>query len=154
FHGYAPQQLLAAQLTEAPPPIGSRRYDVPAALADLIMKLLQKDPAKRPRTAADVARALEDPAVVSGTFVSAAPVAVRPRRVLWALAGAGILASVAAGSALFSNRHGTASPNSAQPAVAPVATKSIAVMPLVNIGRDTSEAYFAAGMTAELSNAL
>src|SRR5262249_32577439 len=43
FHGYAPQQLLAAQLTEAPPPIGSRRYDVPAALADLIMKLLQKD---------------------------------------------------------------------------------------------------------------
>ena len=32
--------------------------------------------------------------------------------------------------------------------------KSIAVMPLVNISRDTSDAYFAAGMTAELTNAL
>src|SRR5262249_39512670 len=61
FHGYAPRQLLAAHLTEAPPPIASRRYDVPAVLADLIMRLLQKDPAKRPRTAADVARSLEDP---------------------------------------------------------------------------------------------
>src|SRR5262249_34458321 len=29
FHGRAPQQLLAAQLTEPPPPIESRRYDVP-----------------------------------------------------------------------------------------------------------------------------
>src|SRR5262245_12469825 len=97
FHGRAPQQLLAAQLTEAPPPIASRRYDVPQALSSLLMRLLEKDPAKRPKTAAEVARALEDPSVVSGTFVSATPAAVpKPRRVLWALAGAGILASVAA----------------------------------------------------------
>src|SRR5262249_48391876 len=47
FHGRAPQQLLAAQLTEAPPPIESRRYDVPQALAALLMKLLEKDPNKR-----------------------------------------------------------------------------------------------------------
>src|SRR6185369_2379110 len=40
-------------------------------------------------------------------------------------------------------------------AAAPVAaSKSLAVMPLVNISRDTSDAYFAAGMTAELTNAL
>ena len=156
FHGRAPQQLLAAQLTEAPPPIASRRYDVPEALASLLMRLLEKDPAKRPRTAAEVARALEDPSVVSGTFVSAAaPAAPRPRRVLWALAGAGILASVAAGGAWFSNHRGPTGADQTPPAaVAPVAAKSVAVMPLVNIGRDTSEAYFAAGMTAELSNAL
>src|SRR5690242_14573129 len=71
FHGRAPQQLLAAQLTEAPAPIASRRYDVPEALATLIMRLLEKEPAKRPKTAAEVTRLLEDPAVVSGTFVSA-----------------------------------------------------------------------------------
>ncbi len=154
FHGRAPQQLLAAQLTEAPPPIASRRYDVPEALAGLLMRLLEKDPGKRPKTAAEVARSLEDPAVVSGTFVSAKPPATqRPRRVLWALTGAGILASVAAGGAWFTNRRGPQNA-SAPAAVAPVASKSIAVMPLVNIGRDTSEAYFAAGMTAELSNAL
>ena len=106
FHGRAPQQLLAAQLTEKPAPIATRRYDVPEALASLLMRLLEKDPAKRPKTAAEVTRALEDPAVVSGTFVSAAaPKVQKPRRVLWALAGAGILASVAAGGAWFSNRH-------------------------------------------------
>ena len=155
FHGRAPQQLLAAQLTEAPPQIASRRYDVPEALATLIMRLLEKEPAKRPKTAAEVTRLLEDPAVVSGTFISAPPVnAQKPRRVLWALAGAGILASVAAGGAWFSNRHpqSTASPT---PAAAPATTsRSIAVIPLVNISRDTSDAYFAAGMTAELTNAL
>jgi serine/threonine-protein kinase len=158
FHGRAPQQLLAAQLTEAPPPIASRRYDVPEALAALIMRLLEKEPAKRPKNAGEVARALEDPAVVSGTFLSLpAPKSVRPKRVLWALAGAGILASVAAGGAWFSNRH-AATPSAAGVSVAgspaAVATKSIAVMPLVNISRDTGDAYFAAGMTAELTNAL
>src|SRR5205823_10226663 len=65
FHGRSPQQLLAAQLTEPPPAIGGRRYDVPEALVALVMKLLEKDPANRPKTAADVTRALEDPAVVS-----------------------------------------------------------------------------------------
>jgi len=156
FHGRAPQQLLAAQLTEAPPPIGSRRYDVPQALESLLMRLLEKEPAKRPKTAAEVTRALEDPAVVSGTFVSVAtPKVQRPRRVLWALAGAGILASVAAGGAWFTNRHapGVAT-NGVAAAPTVVAAKSLAVMPLVNISRDTSDAYFAAGMTAELTNAL
>ena len=158
FHGRAPQQLLAAQLTEAPPPIATRRYDVPEALAALIMRLLEKEPANRPKSAADVARALEDPAVVSGTFLSLpAPKSGRPKRVLWALAGAGILASVAAGGAWFSNRHSpaaTAAGTMTTPAPAIAAMKSIAVMPLVNISRDTSDAYFAAGMTAELTNAL
>ncbi len=154
FHGRAPQQLLAAQLTEPPTPIGSRRYDVPDALATLIMRLLEKDPAKRPRTATEVARALEDPSVVSGTFTSAAvPRHQKPRRVIWALAGAGILASVAAGGAWFTNRR--VLPTAADTTSAPVSTgKSVVVMPLVNIGRDTSDAYFAAGMTAEVTNAL
>jgi serine/threonine-protein kinase len=156
FHGRAPQQLLAAQLTEMPSPIGTRRYDVPAALADLIMRLLEKDPNKRPRTAAEVARALEDPSVVSGTFASAPlPRQQRPRRVLWALAGAGILASVAAGSAWYSNRRTGAGVGAAPAAVAAsTANKSIAVMPLVSISLDTSNAYFASGMTAEVTNAL
>jgi serine/threonine-protein kinase len=158
FHGRAPQQLLAAQLTEPPTPIGHRRYDVPETLAQLIMRLLEKDPNKRPKSAVEVVRSLEDPSVVSGTFASAqAPKRDRPRRVIWALAGAGILASVAAGSAWFTNRRPSAGATPAVTDVAgapAVATKSIAVMPLVNISRDTSDAYFAAGMTAELTNAL
>lgn len=156
FHGRAPQQLLAAQLTEQPAPIANRRYDVPEALATLIMRLLEKDPAKRPKSATEVARSLEDPSVVSGTFVSAQPVkAAKPMRVIWALAGAGILASVAAGGAWFSNhRSPNAGPTSAAATSAPAAAKSIAVIPLVNISRDTSDAYFAAGMTNDLTIAL
>ncbi|MEO7084887.1 MAG: protein kinase [Gemmatimonadaceae bacterium] len=157
FHGRAPQQLLAAQLTEPPPPIGSRRYDVPQALSALIMKLLEKDPGNRPRQAADVARTLEDPTVVSGTYASATmPRATKPKRVLWALAGAGILASIAAGGAWFNNRKAEPTNPGADgvPALAVASTKSIAVMSLVNLSRDTSDAYFAAGMTAEVSSAL
>jgi len=157
FHGRPPQQLLAAHLTEKPSPIGSRRYDVPAALNTLLMQLLEKEPGKRPKSAADVVRSLEDPAVVSGTFTPAAmPSAQRPKRVLCALAGAGILASVAAGGAWFTNRRATnapGAPSSALTTPAP-AGKSIAVIPLVNISRDTSDAYFAAGMTSDLSNAI
>jgi serine/threonine-protein kinase len=152
FHGRAPQQLLAAQLTEAPAAIGTRRYDVPDALAALLMRMLEKDPARRPKSASDVARALEDPAVVSGTFTSAlVPRGARPKRVLWALAGAGMLASVAAGGAWLSNRRPLAAP---APATAVAPLQSIAVMPLVNISRDTNDAYFSAGMTADLTNAL
>jgi serine/threonine-protein kinase len=154
FHGRAPQQLLAAQLTEAPAPIGSRRYDVPEALATLLMRMLEKDPSRRPKSASDVARALEDPAVVSGTFVSATSHrAARPKRVLWALAGAGMLASVAAGGAWYSNRRILPGVPSGLASAAAV-TQSIAVMPLVNISRDTNDAYFSAGMTADLTNAL
>ncbi len=157
FHGRPPQQLLAAHLTEKPSPIGSRRYDVPAALNTLLMQLLEKEPGKRPKSAADVVRSLEDPAVVSGTFTPAAmPSAQRPRRVLWALAGAGILASVAAGGAWFTNRRAANTPGAPSPALTTPAPagKSIAVIPLVNISRDTSDAYFAAGMTSDLSNAI
>jgi len=154
FHGRAPQQLLAAQLTEAPAPIGTRRYDVPKALAELIMRLLEKEPSKRPKSAGDVVRALDDPAVVSGTFVSPPRPAARPKRVLWALAGAGILASVAAGGRWISTRR-DAKPGTNKSAIASAtASKSIAVMPLVNISRDTSDAYFADGMSADLTNAL
>ncbi|HEX3866551.1 MAG TPA: protein kinase [Gemmatimonadaceae bacterium] len=160
FQGRAPQQLLAAQLTETPPAIGTRRYDVPAALATLVMQLLEKDPNKRPKTAADITRALDDPSVVSGTFASASmPRQSRPKRVIWAFAGAGILASVAAGGAWFSKQRSEdnagASAAASAAALVPVgAMKSIAVMPLVNLSPDTSDAYFAAGMTAAISNAL
>ena len=73
FHGRTPQALLAAQLTELPPPLSSRRYDVPVALSDLIMKCLEKDPADRPRTAGELERVLDSAEAIAG------PVAAPPR---------------------------------------------------------------------------
>jgi len=80
FHGRTPQALLAAQLTELPPPLSSRRYDVPVALSDLVMKCLEKDPADRPRTASELVRTLDSAEAISGPI--AAPPGARAHR-MW-----------------------------------------------------------------------
>jgi serine/threonine-protein kinase len=79
FHGLSPQQVMASHVVHTPPSVASRRYDVPRAFAAVIDHLLQKEPRNRPRFAADLVRALEDPAVLSGEFV-ATPSAGRRRR--------------------------------------------------------------------------
>jgi TolB-like protein/tetratricopeptide (TPR) repeat protein len=159
FYGRTPQALLAAQLTEAPKPIANRRYDVPPALADLLMRMMEKDPAKRPRTATEVARFLDDPSVMSGEFTSLKPLA--PKSSSWkrrasfvGVVGVLLAAGLAAGT-YFRTREapGPAAGVAGAAATAAVA-KSIAVLPLVNIGGDTSDVYFAEGMTAQLTTAL
>jgi serine/threonine protein kinase len=71
FQGTSPQQVLAAQMVHTPPSIASRRYDVPAALVKLLDRLLSKEPSRRPSSAADLVRSLEDPELVSGAFAIA-----------------------------------------------------------------------------------
>jgi len=55
------QALVAAHVTEAPPPLGSRRADLPDALVAVIMQCLEKTPARRPASAADILRQLDAP---------------------------------------------------------------------------------------------
>jgi eukaryotic-like serine/threonine-protein kinase len=80
FFGRTPQALLAAQLTELPPPLASRRYDVPLALAEAIMQCLEKDPADRPKNAMDLVRIFESPDALSGP-IAATPEAQSRRRI-------------------------------------------------------------------------
>jgi tetratricopeptide (TPR) repeat protein len=56
---------------EGPRPIAELRPDVPAALGNLVMRMLAKDPAERPQSAADVILALD--AVTSGSGMTALP---------------------------------------------------------------------------------
>jgi serine/threonine-protein kinase len=95
FSGRTPQQVLAAHLTERPAPIATRRYDVPAKLVELIERLLAKDPADRPKAAIEVARLLETPDVVSGTFAT-----LRRRRPvrLWRWIALAVTASMVGGA--------------------------------------------------------
>lgn len=149
FAGRSLPQLLAAHIAEAAPPLATRRPNVPAALANLIMQCLEKDPDHRPQTAAEIVAALERPSIISGPVATAEPVVGgggRPRR--WAAVAGASVAVVAigfAGGALLHQR----------PAAAPAAgERSIAVLPFATVGADTANLYFAAGMTEQLTSAL
>ena len=66
FAGRTPQNLLAAHVTEAPEPISKRRASLPPTLAALVMRCLEKRPADRPQSAAEVVHALDDITTPSG----------------------------------------------------------------------------------------
>ena len=76
FAGRAPAQLLAAHLAEAPQPVREKRAEVPAALADLVMRCLAKVTAERPATARDLLVLLEVVNMPNASAGPAAPVAV------------------------------------------------------------------------------
>jgi WD40 repeat protein len=76
--------VLTALAVETPPPVRGLNPDVPAALSDLIARLLAKDPAARPQTARDVADRL---AAIEHDMAAARP----PRRRRIALVAAGLV---------------------------------------------------------------
>jgi len=154
FHGRSPQAILAAQISEAPPPLAARRYDIPAALVDIIMQCLEKDPARRPKSAAELARLLEQPAVVSGRFAAPPAVVRRSTRRLYMVGGAAVLALVVSGMLLRSRWMSDPSVNASASAGSTSITPSIAVLPLTAAGGGSREAGIALGMTSELTNAV
>ena len=162
FHDRSPQALLAAHLTEVPRPLAEHRADLPEALCRLVMRCLEKEPARRPPSAGAVIEALEDPSVVSGAFATplslptgTMPAATPSRRRRVLVAAAGGLALLAAG-VLGARQLATsddARPAAVATAPAAPATPSLAVLPLTYVGADSSFAYVAQGMTSELTSA-
>jgi hypothetical protein len=75
FTGSSPQMVLAAQVTQAPEPVTQHRAAVPPALAELVMRCLEKKPADRWQSADDLLHTLEAIATPSGgmTPTSTAP---------------------------------------------------------------------------------
>ena len=170
FHGRTPQALLAAQLSEVPKPLTSRRYDVSVPLSTLVMQCLEKEPVKRPKTANDVLRALDDPGIlVSDAFPAAEAPRQRRRRFMGIGVGVLVVAAVAAawvltepepapGTAADSARTAVARRDSAArsaPRGAPAAgPRSVAVFPLVSVGNDAQASQAAEGITSELATAI
>jgi serine/threonine-protein kinase len=72
------REIMQAHLVETPEPLTRFRPTTPSALATLVMRCLEKDPAHRPQDAAAILAVLDDPAVVSGA-VSSASVRSLPR---------------------------------------------------------------------------
>ncbi len=77
FGGRTPQGLLAAHVTEPPEPIQKRRASLPAGLAALVMRCLEKRPADRPQSAGEIVHALDDLTTPSGGMSPASPVGTR-----------------------------------------------------------------------------
>jgi TolB-like protein/tRNA A-37 threonylcarbamoyl transferase component Bud32 len=151
FAGLSPRAMLAARMTEDPPAVETIRADVPVPLATLVRRCLEREPAARPQSAADLLAVLDDPAMVSGVFAAPAGGSGLSRvRAMPALIAA-MLLIVAAGSATLARR---ASSTPAPPVSSAAPPASIVVLPLVNIGADSSNAYLAAAITNELANAL
>jgi len=59
FKAKAPRAMLVAHMMEAPPPVTSRRPDIPRSLADMVMRCLAKAPEDRPANAAELLVAIE-----------------------------------------------------------------------------------------------
>jgi serine/threonine protein kinase len=135
-----PHQLFAAHMKEVPIPVQAKRPDCPPELAALIMKCLEKDPENRPQSARDLLRLLD-----TGTGQRAAPPRGKAkwsnRREVIVSAVLAIIVAIAAAIAAYVKRDA-------------VDIRSLAVLPFVNVGGDTANAYFAEGMADELTTEL
>ena len=140
--GATAQVIIARLMTEKPRSVRATRSAVSIAIDQSIERALAKSPADRFSSCGGFAKAL-------GTESSAAAprAGVSARRWL-VVAGIGGVAAVALIAWLMSGRKDTPTAS-----VAP-RRQSIAVLPLVNVGGDSAQEYFADGMADELATAL
>jgi serine/threonine-protein kinase len=173
FGGRPPQAMLSAHAIESPEAITRRRPSIPLALSTLLMRLLEKRPADRPQSADEVLRELDaaiaapalgpgattqprlaaDDAAVPGEAKGRpggprhVPAKTRMRRGVTLALGAIALAVVAFVAYRGLRRQAPAE-------VAGATSKSIAVLPFVDMSPQADQQYFSDGMTEELITAL
>jgi serine/threonine protein kinase len=140
FAGRTPAAMFAAHMTEAPELISKRRASVPPALATLVMSALEKRPSDRPQSAASIVTAL-DAMTAPGTSSTAARTSVNQRPLRLLIAGA--IVGVAAIAALLFIRSRK-----------PSELGTIAVIPVLSAGTDTTQADAVDGVADDLSSSL
>ena len=131
------RELFAAHITKAPTPLSTLRRDCPSAISDIVMHCLEKDPARRPQSARELLSAMDAAHVARPS--NALRGALRSPAT-WPIVGAVVLALVIF---LALSRQTSSDVD-----------RSVAVLPLTNIGGDSAQEYLADGMTDELATAL
>ena len=91
-----PQSVIAAHIAKAPATLLSVQPNVPPAIAQIVMRCLEKDPAQRFQTADELLLAIEALTTPSGALASMRPVPVNRSRRL-AIAGIGLAVVATAG---------------------------------------------------------
>lgn len=151
FAGRPPRELLAAQMTETPPLLSAARPDAPVPLVELGRRCLEKDPHRRPQTAAELVQGLDQALMSSGATAAGAvvtPVATTPNKRVLAVAFAALFVAVASTALVLSRRAVNTDDGT------PSTPRSVAVLPLENVGGGDSDRYFSDGITDELTSAL
>lgn len=109
FVGASGPEVLAAQVTQPPEPLAARRPACPAALAQILMKCLEKRPADRWQSAEELLTQLEPLATPSGgttpTATRPVPAVVIRGRARRIVAAAALLAAVVLGIVLLARPH-------------------------------------------------
>ncbi|HEY6827344.1 MAG TPA: protein kinase [Gemmatimonadaceae bacterium] len=97
FAGRSSQQMIAAHVTATPEPIPARRADVPPALAELVLRCLEKDRNARPGSAEQLLAALDALATPSGETPAGSRAAARStRRVMIGIGATAVLVGATA----------------------------------------------------------
>ena len=144
FRGRSVHQLVAAHFSDPPEAVHARRPDVPPTIDALVARCLEKDPARRPQSAAELLEVLDSPDAVSTPRPGvSAPPARRPARrtVTTAIAGASVVVAVAT-TTMLARRSATAEP------------LTFAVIPCRNVGGDTALEYRSDGLSDEILDAM
>jgi non-specific serine/threonine protein kinase len=146
FARATPAQTLAATIQDAPVPIEQLNAAVPAQLAAIVARCLEKSPDDRYEATRDLARELKH-LLERSVHGPAAPARVSGWR--WPIvAAASVLIALAAAAAMWwAGWRGPA-------AQAEPERPLIAVRALQNLSPDPAQGYFAAGMTEEIRGQL
>ncbi|HEX3865953.1 MAG TPA: protein kinase, partial [Gemmatimonadaceae bacterium] len=137
FYGGPAHRIIASHFQETPAPVTTRRIDAPPLLSALVAACLEKDPSRRPRSAAEILIALDAAGHRHGDS------SLARRSPAWLI---GALAAVVAGVAAFAFRD--------RPKSAPVDQAGFAVVPFRNVAGDAALDYRSDGISDELLTAM
>jgi serine/threonine-protein kinase len=141
----AAAQMMAAHVSQMPGPLSTESGRIPAALADLVMKCLSKNPADRPASAAELVDELDALRDSRDTPSVARPSVKRRRLPVPAIA---IIAVAVIGIAAYALFAAKSRNNAAD------APTSVAVLPFAHDQTDSAGAYFGEGLADELMTSL